>query len=542
MFIIINNTNSLLCKIFIYNMLTEKQVINLKKQFEKELKTKLSLKANSKTSEEQLLIKTFKYFDLMSTGYLEISDFRRSLDKLAVSGFDDENINNIFKAYADKSKQIDYKAFSKSLYSNTVIKDRFEDVEYIINKLKKVFKEKGLGGAVSVLSELKQKNEESSIGIVPNEFEKINNNYRLGLKTEEIEKLFFAFYEINVFNYREFYFSIIDSLSEDRKEFLHYCFNVLSYSRRLTIGDLLEEFKVDLHPNYEEENEERLTLEFSEALKTVASVILSKQNPYANEEKLKLDFEIDEETFMKIFRIQSFFYEDDEDFYNYLLSVYQIEELNSQHKNEEEEEETNKKKAAKKQKINEENHITSSIVTDDCPLIDSTQLKTLENLKKKLLKLNKKFFIQLNSNFKQVDTCNTKLLDFDGFSKAIKLTKVNFLKNEISYVFGLFENKNKGTINYDHILKTMINKNYRIAFITKVFKKLEKDSILKQDLSAFYILSRLNIDEHPEVLNGNQNANELYDDFEENLYLSCAIEKRNAGKLLIFNLINLLRF
>ena len=43
-------------------------MLNKKKNFEKELRYKLELKSNGRTTEETVLLKAFKYFDLDNTG------------------------------------------------------------------------------------------------------------------------------------------------------------------------------------------------------------------------------------------------------------------------------------------------------------------------------------------------------------------------------------------------------------------------------------------------------------------------------------------
>lgn len=502
------------------------------------MKLKLSIKANHKTSEELLLLKTIKYFDLVASGNIEIQDFKKALDKLGVSGFSEENISAIFNAYADKStKLLDYKTFVKNLYANTTIKDKFEDVEYIVKRLMKDIQKSGFIEFVSLIKEMQTKAFESSIGLIPNEFDNINKVHRLNLKPQEIEKIFFAFYEINSFNHREFLLSLIKETSESRRAFMADCYNTLAKSKDLTVQDLIDAYKGDLCPGVRdlegaelEKEASKLNNEFMEAVRTVLGLYASKRGDI--KVAVNYDSTVDEQGFINFFSIVSNFFPEDENFYGMLESVFQIHERKKRQKKkaEEQSEESSKKK---------NNSIKEELLfrppnTDDAPALNSQQLKTLENLRTKLLKLDKRFFILLNQQFYLLDNNKGKTLDFENFSKAVKLTNVSFFRNEISHVFGLFENKQKGTINYEYFLRTMINMNFRINQISAVFKKLESESITKNVISSYFVLSKINMKVHPEVLNGNLDVEEANEEFTENLYANFGIKNRKAGNFLIY--------
>jgi Ca2+-binding EF-hand superfamily protein len=52
--------------------------------FEKDLKQKLSQKASGVTSEEQVLMKSFKYFDLDNSGQVEPEEFAKAIEKIGI--------------------------------------------------------------------------------------------------------------------------------------------------------------------------------------------------------------------------------------------------------------------------------------------------------------------------------------------------------------------------------------------------------------------------------------------------------------------------
>ena len=52
--------------------------------FEKELKNKLQQKSSGITSEEQVLKKSFKYFDLNGNGIVEPDEFAKAIEKIGI--------------------------------------------------------------------------------------------------------------------------------------------------------------------------------------------------------------------------------------------------------------------------------------------------------------------------------------------------------------------------------------------------------------------------------------------------------------------------
>jgi len=52
--------------------------------FEKELLKKLSQKAAGNQSEEQVLMKAFKYFDLNNNGVVEPEEFAKAIEKVGI--------------------------------------------------------------------------------------------------------------------------------------------------------------------------------------------------------------------------------------------------------------------------------------------------------------------------------------------------------------------------------------------------------------------------------------------------------------------------
>ena len=104
-------------------------IINL---FIKELKEKLLMKTAGKQTEEIVLLKAFKYFDLSNTNLCDKQNFINALLKIGITGYTEEDISTIFDYYdTDNIHQINYKDFIGILYNNPSIMDNPEKLNEV---------------------------------------------------------------------------------------------------------------------------------------------------------------------------------------------------------------------------------------------------------------------------------------------------------------------------------------------------------------------------------------------------------------------------
>jgi len=84
----------------------------LKQSFEKELKFKLAQKANNK-SMEQLLLQSFKYFDMDNSGSLSPAEFSKAVEKIGIMIPTKQDLQTLFNIYdVDQNGTIDYREFA----------------------------------------------------------------------------------------------------------------------------------------------------------------------------------------------------------------------------------------------------------------------------------------------------------------------------------------------------------------------------------------------------------------------------------------------
>ena len=82
----------------------------------------MALKTSGHTSEETVLVKAFKYFDLDNSGQCSISEFLKAITKIGITGFSDSDLEQIFNLYdTDGSGELDYKEFVGGIFSNNSV-------------------------------------------------------------------------------------------------------------------------------------------------------------------------------------------------------------------------------------------------------------------------------------------------------------------------------------------------------------------------------------------------------------------------------------
>ena len=109
--------------------------MSIRNSFEKELKNKLLMKTVRNQSEEMVLLRAFKYFDLSNTNLSDKQSFINAVMKIGITGFTEQNISQIFEIYdSEKVGKINYKDFIGILYNNPSIMDNPEKLKEMKTK------------------------------------------------------------------------------------------------------------------------------------------------------------------------------------------------------------------------------------------------------------------------------------------------------------------------------------------------------------------------------------------------------------------------
>ena len=264
----------------------------MKGPFEKELKNKLLIKTVGNQSEEMVLLRAFKYFDLSNTNLCDKENFIKTVMKIGITGFTEKNIGSIFEIYdTEKTGKINYKDFIGNLYNNPSLMDNPEklkprkkkqDYPYAPsessqwekepkkkieeNKLKKELntdeiieiirdniKSKGIRCLIALENNFRSLDEDNSQTIDFSSFKKTSIDFKFDLSEESLQNLFFFFdkEEKGRIDYDEFIRIIRGQMSNSRRELIEKIFESLGPDKEgiVNMDKLSEYFNPEAHPD-----------------------------------------------------------------------------------------------------------------------------------------------------------------------------------------------------------------------------------------------------------------------------------------------------
>jgi len=286
--------------------------MSMKTSFEKELKNKLLQKTVGNQSEEIVLLKAFKYFDLSNTNLSDKQTFVKAVMKIGITGFTEQNIASLFDQYdTEKVGKINYKDFIGILFNNPSVmenpekleelhikkqeypyaptpsqshqepepknqnynpnsqkennyrnqsqnrnaenRNRNKSIDEIIDIIKNKIKMRGIRCLISLENNFRSLDDDNSQTINFDSFESSAQDFRFGITFEEIEKLFDYFdKERNGrIDYDEFIRRIRGQMSDSRKNIVEEIFNTLEPDQEgfVHINKVNQMFNPENHPD-----------------------------------------------------------------------------------------------------------------------------------------------------------------------------------------------------------------------------------------------------------------------------------------------------
>ena len=158
----------------------------------------------------------------------------------------------------------------------------------------------------------------------------------------------------------------------------------------------------------------------------------------------------------------------------------------------------------------------------------------LKNLRNILITRGTKSIFTLQKMFNLYDKNNKGLIDFINFEKICQTLKLNISNNEITNIFKTFSIDYNNRMNYDNFIYTLRGQlsPTRLELIRAAFNKLPVNnfnSIRIEDLKSSF-----KAENHPDVINGNQIKEMIFNEFVEELEIFREYEEKIQKKPLMF--------
>ena len=500
--------------------------IEIKKgKFIKELKNKLNQKCYGNTSEETVLVRAFKYFDLDNTGLSDTDTFLKTVKKIGITSFDDDEIIEIFSSF-DTNKQgvIDYREFVSELFSNKSLSKKqksspiekqeipekneivveneeknnlkLNNPEEILNLMKDVLNERGVQGICSIARNFRIIDENNSQTIDFDEFKQVCNMYNFGLDDKQLKMVFGNFDSENIgeIDYDEFIRTLRGEMNEFRQNLVQNVFDKLDIKKsgEISFKELNNKYNAKNHPDVISGK-----ISEEEALKEFIDTFQETYNYLCGTETNNI---VTIEEFLEYYENVSMTIDED-DYFEYLLNNVWNLGLYIKYKNE-----------IKKPDIEEnaqEEQINEQLKED----LNAKKEQSLIKFINEIRKLGSTSLISLMRLFKLNDINNTKDLEFYEFSKSLHEFETELSDEEISNLFSYFDKDNTGVINYLNFINAIrgpMNQK-RILILKEAFKKLDLDKGGQVEIGE--IKSQFNAKNDKDVKSGEKTEEEVYTEF-----------------------------
>ena len=520
-----------------------------KEKFIKDLKNKLNEKSYGSVTEETVLIRAFKYFDLDNTGKSDLECFLKTINKIGVTSFEEDEIVEIFHIYdTENTGEIDYKEFASELFANKSLskkqkknekesqtprgappeeeediqepvnnnqvqgtstkKENLSDnsVENILNVIREKLNKRGVQGICSLSRNFRIVDENNTQTIDFNEFQKACKTFNFGLDENQMRIAFVAFDRDNTgeIDYDEFIRSIRGEMNEFRQKLVQQAFDILDVNKNgeISFEEMKNKYNVSGHPDVlsGKKTEEEVLKDFMNTFQETYNYLCGTES----------DNVITIEEFQEYYENVSMTIDDDAYFELLMNNAWKMG-LNTTYNND------------KKSWKNDENGIPSEKYQekfgDKRPGYNPEEEEREKNeyilikFINEIKNLGSTSLISLFKQFKANDDNNSKELELYEFSKSLQEFETELNDDEIASLFNYFDKEKTGVINYVNFINAIRGpmSPKRIAVIKEAFKKLDEDKSGQVEISEVKL--QFNAKNDRDVKSGKKTEEEAYTEF-----------------------------
>ena len=442
----------------------------------------------------------------------------------------DENIENA----SNKIEEVENKYETEREFRQNLLGEKNIDL------FRETLSAKGIKTIINFLNQLKQYDRKGDKEIsFPDLFE-IFNNLNLHISEKDAKILFSDYSQNSKMDYSKFLSSFVEnSLNERRENIVKEAFKRLDTEKCgiVNLSDIKALFNSKNSPLVKEGDvtEEEFYNNFMETFQTHHNLVRSP--------KIK---KVNYEEFLNYYRYFSLTIEDDYLFEETLIACWKLTKSTIAHAGPKD----NIKKILQtpsEKSVSEESQIiknislegktktakkffaknveyqipygTDSEVTDYSNLLhpkgDLNGIKLNKNmdpmsvLRRNVFSRGPRSIMSLRRTFMLYDEDKNNQLSFNEFDKFISDYRLNISEEVKKKIFKIFDKDNSNTIDYNELVKGLIGEMnlFRSRIVEKVFEKLDKEK--KGKVTFETIINSYDPYKHPQVLNGERNAEEV---------------------------------
>ena len=457
------------------------------------MKNKLSFKSTGKYSDENTLLRAFKFSDLSNSGFCNPENFLRALARLGINIVNRDNVLDYFNLYDyDRTGRINYKDFVTEIFTplemrrrkimeeeksepgeqkqipqkkdkrkynltstgfRQKIEQNLDDNENLIKKIRNEILSLGVNILFDIQKTLNKFDVDNSGRIDIEEFNKLCSEYSINLIPDEIKTVFTCFdpSRTGKIYYQDFLNIIHGSLNDYRQGLVDELFNKLNKNNRANL---------DLKTVLSSFNDKKAGQEASDEFK---DNFISHHDYFSNG---KPDVSYNE--FVNFFEVVSTNFKEDAEFEKYLNDSFseqkgEVNNTEESNKNEEQKEDEQKENENKNKEQAKE------------------VLGSLDKLRQIMTQQGAKGVMNLLRNLRNVDLAGSNGVDLDEFitviQNVLKDSDGSFPVKEIHNIFNIYDIQEKGIMEYKTFLSDLFKlksmPKSRKSHLEKIFEHLD---------------------------------------------------------------------
>ena len=455
------------------------------------MKNKLSFKSTGKYSDENTLLRAFKFSDLSNSGFCNPENFLRALARLGINIVNRDNVLDYFNLYDyDRTGRINYKDFVTEIFTplemrrrkimeeeksepgeqkqipqkkekrkynltstgfRQKIEQNLDDNENLIKKIRNEILCLGVNILFDIQKTLNKFDVDNSGRIDIDEFNKLCSEYSINLIPDEIKTVFTCFdpSRTGKIYYQDFLNIIHGSLNDFRQGLIDELYNKLNKNNRanLDMKTVLSSF-----------NDKKAGQEASDEFK---DNFISHHDYFSNG---KTDVSYNE--FVNFFEVVSTNFKEDAEFEKYLKNSFSLQDEAA---NNTEESNKNEDQKEDEQKENENKEQAKEV------------LGSIDKLRQIMTQQGAKGVMNLLRNLRNVDLAGSNGVDLDEFitviQNVLKDSNGSFPVKEIHNIFNIYDIQEKGIMEYKTFLSDLFKlksmSKSRKSHLEKIFEHLD---------------------------------------------------------------------
>ena len=264
---------------------------DIKLEFETALTNKLCLQSTDSISEEEILLKSFKQFDINNKETCNKEEFIQTIKKIGISGFNDNDLISLYEIYnEEKNSELNYIEFISSLYetfepnesfnknknnsinNNNKIKENLilneneiqgniskkeylskSSIKEILEKIRNKLYPQGIKSLSIIIDSFRKFDQDNSQGIDYEEFKNASKNFNFDLNEKELKEAFVAFDRNNngIIEYDEFIRTLRGEMNDFRKKIVFNAFKLIDINNNgaVNINEIKKKYNAKNHPD-----------------------------------------------------------------------------------------------------------------------------------------------------------------------------------------------------------------------------------------------------------------------------------------------------